>query len=117
MPDLIQTVHVADSWLARPKKLTERKKRNKEKNYKMKIKNEKTLMGIRARKKGAVESPDFHCSTSSASFMIKNEKTKKCQPAASNMPDLIQTVHVADSWLARPKKLTERKKRNKEKKL
>ena len=82
----------------------------------MKIKNENTLMGSRARKKGAVEPPDFHYSASSASCMIKNEKTKMCQPAASNMPDLIQTVHVADSWLARPKKLKNEKNQSKNEK-
>ena len=30
---------------------------------------------------------------------------KKCQPAAGDMPDLIQTVHVPSSWLARPIKI------------
>ena len=36
-------------------------------------------------------------------------KTKKCQPAASDTPDLIQTECVADSGLARYKKISERK--------
>ena len=31
-------------------------------------------------------------------------KTKKCQPAAGDTPDLIQTEFVANSGLARPKK-------------
>ena len=29
-------------------------------------------------------------------------KTEKCQPAAWDMPDLIQTEHVPSSWLTRP---------------
>ena len=36
-------------------------------------------------------------------------KTKQCQPAASDTPDLIQTECVTDSGLACPKKLTEHK--------
>ena len=87
-PDLIQTECVTDSGLARQKKLTERKK------YKIHTKK----MNLKS-----------HLSP----VMIKsheNKKTKKCQPAAGDTPDLIQTECVTDSGLARQKKLTERKK-------
>ena len=117
MTDLIQTVHVADSGLARPKKLTERKNIKKEKNHKMKNKDRKTLRCTRARKKGAKATSSSLSPGMSVICMVKMERLKKCQPAASNMTDLIQTAHVADSGLARSKKLTERKKTKKGKKI
>ena len=39
----------------------------------------------------------------SMSTMSTTTKTKKCQPAAGDMPDLIQTVHIPSSWLTRQK--------------
>ena len=35
----------------------------------------------------------------------KNIKIKKFQPAAGDMPDIIQAEHVPSSWLARQKKI------------
>ena len=87
-PDLIQTVCVPDRGLARLKKLTERKT--------SKMKNKFELV----------------C-THRGPHIIKN--TKKCQPAARDTPDLIQTVCVPDRGLARSKKLTERKNSKKKK--
>ena len=94
-PDLIQTECVPDSWLTRPNKknITERK------NYK--IPNEITLNAKCAGK------PTSSMKTGSIN------KTKKCQPAARDTPDLIQTECVPDSWLTRPNK----KKYNRTKKL
>ena len=40
------------------------------------------------------------------------KKEKKCQPAAGDLPDLIQTEHVPSSRLAWPKKSTEREKKS-----
>ena len=50
-------------------------------------------------------------------YNLSNEncyiKTKKCQPAARDTTDLIQTVGVPDRGLARPQiKISERKKLN-----
>ena len=41
-------------------------------------------------------------STVSVTHQVKSIKTKKCQPADGDLPDLIQTVHVPSSGLARP---------------
>ena len=81
MPDLIQTVHVPSRGLARHK--------NKNKlNEKQKI--QKKLHSTK-HKVQAVKV---------VKVLIK---TKKCQPPAGNMPDLIQTVHVPSRGLARHK--------------
>ena len=40
-------------------------------------------------------------------------KTKKCQPAARDMPDLIQTEHVPSKGLARPKNKNKLNEKNK----
>ena len=88
-PDLIQTECVADSWLARQNKKIIKKKTNKSEN--------KTFQptGI---------------NSNIESTKVLSHKIKKCQPAASHTPDLIQTECVADSWLARQnKKITKKK--------
>ena len=86
--DLIQTDGVPDSGLSRPKiKISERKK--------LKYKNVKKVEN----KSGS------NCSQNSCYI-----KTKKCQPAARDTTDLIQTDGVPDSGLSRPKiKISERK--------
>ena len=86
-PDLIQTECVADSWLARQNKKITKHKTHKLSNV------HKT----------------FQPSGTRSNYNTTN-KTKKCQPAASHTPDLIQTECVADSWLARQnKKITKQK--------
>ena len=88
MADLIQTAHVPNSRLARPpKKISERKKSNKIKN---KVRGQNNC----------------YCSKNVV------QKTKKCQPAAGDMADLIKTDHVPNSRLARHKKISERKIQN-----
>ena len=87
-PDLIKTVPVNSSGLARhTKKSTERKKYKFEKlNY--------------------CKLPFVYTSTK-----MSKQKTKKCQPAAVDRPDLIKTVPVKSSRLAHhTKKSTECKK-------
>ena len=81
-PDLIQTECVSDSGLARPNKKIKTERKNS---------NPKIIMNFQP--------------TGS------NIKYKKCQPAARDTPDLIQTECVSDSGLARPTKkiITERK--------
>ena len=81
MPDLIQTEHVPSRGLARPHKIINRTKKL--------INTKKTLQAI---------------SCDSSQNSLKNKKTKKCQPAAGDMPDLIQTEHVPSRGLARPHK-------------
>ena len=51
--------------------------------------------------------------TTKVSFNCENKKTKKCQPAARDTMDLIQTTCVPDSWLAR---LNKKNKQNVKKK-
>ena len=99
-PDLIQTECVPDSGLARQiqKKSTERKKyKSKKKLHSIDV----TLANV-----------NKPTSMSSQQSVSQIQKTKKCQPAAWDTPDLIQTECVPDSGLARQiqKKSTERKK-------
>ena len=49
------------------------------------------------------------------SFSQYKIKTKKCQPAAGDIPDLIQTEYVPSSGLARPNKKINRMKKIKKK--
>ena len=88
MADLIQTGHVPSRRLTRPqKKITERKKSKQTKLNS----HEKTTKSCKIE----------NCPT---------KKTKKCQPSAGDMADLIQTGHVPNRGLTRPhKKITERK--------
>ena len=44
------------------------------------------------------------CKPTKLSSVLKNKKTKKCQPVAGDMPDLIQTVHVPSKRAGTPKK-------------
>ena len=44
-------------------------------------------------------------------------KTKKCQPVAGDMPDLIQTEHVPSKGLARPYKKINKSEKYEEKKF
>ena len=85
MPDLIQTEHVPSSWLARPnKKITKTRKSKK------------------------------MSKTEKSKQTPKQKTNKKCQPAAGDMPDIIQTEHVPSSWLACPnKKITKTRKSKK----
>ena len=87
-PDLIQTECVADSWLARPKNKSFKSRKTK-----------MTDVSLKSSKTVSLKS----------SKCVKIIKTKKCQPAASHMLDLIQTECVADRGLAhlKTKKSTE----------
>ena len=91
MPDLIQTVHTVRSRASCPHKL---------KKNKMKKEEEKIIAWI-----------EIGLKITTMSKMTENIFFK-CQPAASDIPDLIQTVCVADRGLACPKKSTEHKKYN-----
>ena len=94
MPDLIQTEHVPNSRLARPTKKSIKNKTQKMKSHGNCIKIHQTT---------------GHMTEFNSKFCQKTgrtkQNTKKCQPAAGDMPDLIQTEHVPNSWLARPKKI------------
>ena len=86
-PDLIQTECIPDRGLARPTK----------KNIKEKNQNEITL--------------EWKNKNTSVKNKMKNDKnTKKCQPAARDAPDLIQTECIPDRGLARPNKKNNKKK-------
>ena len=89
MPDLIQTEHVPSRGLTRPKKYT------KHENNKMKIRMDSTNVTLVGTHK-----------LTKLTSVPPNTKTKKCQPAAGDMPDLIQTEHVPSRGLTRPKKNT-----------
>ena len=82
MSDLIQTEHVPSSWLALPSK-----KNIKPEKY--------TNITLANTNKHTRPSCEVACTYI---------KTKKCQPANGDIPDLIQTEHVPSSWLARPTK-------------
>ena len=103
MTDLIQTVHVPNSGLTRPtKKISERKNKI---NKKLKRTDGKRTKSCR--KEGAMT--DGKCNKTYQNNIV-TKKTKKCQPAAGDMTDLIQTDHVPNSRLTRPKiKISERK--------
>ena len=94
MPDLIQTEHVPSKGLARP----QNKNKLNEKN-----KNTKKTSHIQVRKEVV-------------STVVSN-KTKKCQPVAGDMPDLIQTEHVPSKGLARPKNKNKQNEKKKKQKL
>ena len=92
MPDLIQTEHVPSKGLARPKKNI------KHENNKMKICMESTDVTL------------VNGSKLTKSFSVQsNTKTKKCQPTAGDMPDLIKTVHVPSRGLTRHQKKINKK--------
>ena len=55
-----------------------------------------------------------NCDTVKSCLKTGLEKTKKCQPADSDTPDLIQTECVTDSGLARPNKNAENTQMEKE---
>ena len=87
--DLIQTMPVPSSGLSRPKKINRTKNKKIEKrNYLSNV----TLAQI---------------DELTSSIKIK---TQKCQPAAGDRLDLIQTTPVPSSGLARPKKINRTKK-------
>ena len=88
-PDLIQTAPVPDSWLARQIKINRTKNFENTKNSGKWTENRVKI---------------FFKSNQT------NIKTKKCQPAARDRPDLIQTAPVPDSWLARQIKINRTKK-------
>ena len=107
MPDLIQTEHVPSSWLARSKNKNQQ-------NEKYKIQNENYLSDvtmISLDKPTKLFSVGKNTKSRCYVNVLSTKKQQKCQPAAGDMPDLIQTEHVPSSWLARPKnKLNEKKK-------
>ena len=96
MTDLIQTVHVPNSGLTRPsKKISERK--NKINKHMKMIHGKRTKS---CHKDGVMTDGK---NNKSYQNNIVTKKTKKCQPAAGDMTDLIQTDHVPNSRLTRPK--------------
>ena len=102
MPDLIQTAHVPNSWLARPTK----------KNTKIPKIQKYYMKRIRVTNSQAAGPMTRISNQSSQKTVCAKTKTKKCQPAAGDMPDLIQTEHVPNSWLARPTKKSTKKPKN-----
>ena len=164
MPDLIQTEHVPNSWLARPPKkniknkkqikimskpakngpMTNQVNQNLPENWACKTKNKKVsaccwgharsnsnwacpqqLAGTppqkNIKKKNTKDNQNlpekWYNDNKSTKICQKTgrakPKTKKCQPAAGDMPDLIQTEHVPNSWLARPPKKNIKNKKQK----
>ena len=97
-PDLIQTESVPSRGLARPQK-----------NY---------LSDVTITVKGEDKPPDdkwikgvkFWQTSGQCSNEKKSIKSKKCQPAAGDRPDLIQTEPVPSRGLARPQKINRTKK-------
>ena len=105
MPDLIQTEHINSSGLACPKK---------NKNKKSTVNHINGKKKIFCLKNG--KDPDDKWIKGQflpKSWKSKHNKnpTKKCQPAAGDMPDLIQTEHVPSRGLACPQKKINRMKK------
>ena len=97
-PDLIQTEPAPNRGLARPQN-------KKNKNTKTKVRNTQDNSDVTLNIKDKYTSP--------VDKIQVCKKTKKCQPPAGDMSDLIQTAHVPNRGLARPKNKNKQNVKNK----